>query len=54
MASKQRHIIFIDGKWQGGSFGSRAEAEAVAKKLCHGSSKRFEVRVKGEPEPPKK
>jgi hypothetical protein len=30
----QRFKIHVDGKWTGGSYGTKAEAEAVAKKLA--------------------
>lgn len=49
--TKPRFCVFVDGKWQGGSFAEKAEAEAVGAKLCHGTSNKFEVRPKGAPEP---
>lgn len=42
-----RFIVFIGGKWQGGSFVTEAEAKAVAEKICAGTSKTFEVQSKG-------
>lgn len=44
---KTRFVIFVDGKWQGGSFESKEEAESVAHKLCAGSSKKWQVAPKG-------
>jgi hypothetical protein len=44
--SKPRHVVLIDGKWQGGSFATADEAKAVGQKLCHGTSKKYEVRPK--------
>lgn len=43
---KPRYVILIDGKWQGGSFASEAEAKAVAQELCKGTSKKFRVEPK--------
>jgi hypothetical protein len=42
----KRYIILLDGKWQGGSFATEAEAKAVAAKLA-GTSKKWSVQSKG-------
>lgn len=36
MSQHARFKILINGKWQGGSFGSKTEAEAAAAKLPKG------------------
>lgn len=46
-----RFVVYIDGKWQGGSFASAKEAEAVGQKLTAGTSKKFEVRERGVEKP---
>ncbi len=47
--------LFINGKWSGGTFGSKAEAEAAAKKLRKSADDKVEVLAKGGAEkPPKK
>lgn len=51
---KRRHVILIDGAWQGGSFPNRKTAEVAAvivRKSHHG--KTVEVQPKGEPPTPK-
>lgn len=36
----KRHVVFIEGKWQGGSFATEKEADTVGRK----SGKKYEVR----------
>ncbi len=43
--SKPRWVIYVDGKWQGGSFATEDEAKAVAAKVCKG--KKWTVKPKG-------
>ena len=47
MSNYARWVIYVDGKWAGGSFGSEAEAKNAAATLRKNSTQKIEVRPKG-------
>lgn len=46
---KQRFKIMIDGKWQGGSFATEADAKMWAARLRKSEHQKIEVLPKGSP-----
>jgi len=48
MSTSHRFKILINGKWQGGSFATRAEADAAAKVVRKSPEQTITVEPKGE------